>query len=103
MKIILPILPKTVYLVDFKRVRASVTSKIQSYLSYLSYLTFFVHFSIKKAVDNSAILSIPPDPYKEIYFYKIQRNLGKIATKVRWTPASYPSPNSLTHRDKLAV
>jgi hypothetical protein len=62
MKNILPILPKPVYLVDLKAIRWRVTSFFLSYLSYPSYLSFFVHFSLKKLVDNSAFCPHPQTP-----------------------------------------
>jgi hypothetical protein len=73
MKNILPMLPKTVYLVDLKAIRWRVTSFFLSYLCYPSYLSFFVHFSLKKLVDNSAILSTPPDPLHKEIFLKISQ------------------------------
>jgi hypothetical protein len=103
MKIILPMLPKTVYLVDLKAIRWRVTSFFPSYPSYPSYLSFFVHFSLKKLVDNSAILSTPPDPCIKKYFSRFRGFLGKNPKKVRCILQCYPSPNSLIHRDKLTV
>lgn len=103
MKNILPMLPKTVYLVDLKAIRWRVTSFFLSYLSYPSYLSFFVHFSLKKLVDNSAILSTPPDPCTKKYFSRFRSFLGKNPEKVRCCFACYPSHNLLIHKDKKAV
>lgn len=103
MKNILPILPKAVYLVGIERFRACVTSKIQCYLSYPSYLSFFVHVWPNNVVDNSAILSTPPDPCTKKYFSRFRSFLGKNPEKVRCCFACYPSHNLLIHKDKKAV